>query len=173
MEYRNDHTREREVTYVGTDGHSSLSASLKVTRERRRINAYLAPKIYGTTRRSWRSGPPVITIEAFVARLVVANQIDAILPRSLDLSQFAKIYLTHLSSPAIVVIQISGNFLRLVFPRDKITRERFIINEWRYLTDTANEDSQYFQTYFILISLANEKAAAPNTESVEHVERKN
>lgn len=41
------------------------------------------------------------------------------------------------------------------------------------LTDTANEDSRYFQTYFILISLANEKAAAPNTESAEHAERKN
>lgn len=59
---------------------------------------------------------------------------------------------------------------RPVFPQGEITRERFINNECRYLTDTANEDSRYFQTYFILISLANEKAAAPNTE---HAERKN
>jgi len=32
------------------------------------------------------------------------------------------------------------------------------------LPDTANEDLRYFQTYFVLISLANEKATAPNME---------
>ena len=34
----------RGVTYVDTDGYSSLSASLGVTRERCRINGYLAPR---------------------------------------------------------------------------------------------------------------------------------
>lgn len=66
---------------------------------------------------------------------------------------------------------MSSNFPRpagsLVFPPDEIARAlcfSLIMNDDIWIADTANEDLRYFQTYFVLISLANEKAAAPNME---------
>lgn len=144
-----------------------------MTRGRRRINGYLAPRYTAPLDEAEDQGHYHRSICRAISRRRADRRLGRL--RSVRSSSSQESYLAHLSA-RLFVIWISGAIFfararsagRPVFPPGKITYvvRAPINNEWRYLTNTAEWKTTAISPN-LLVSFANEKAAAPNAERME------